>query len=247
MPIKLSHKLVLMAFIVALQAPSWTGASELVKTHPEAASKLRGIHNVVLLPLHISMYEIGAGGTREKMDDWGTTAQANVIQASETQVVKGNLFQLRRIAEETLDGSTRENYDETRALYDAVEASVLFHTYDERRPWYFAEKVRSFVYSLGSEVQELSPEADAFIMIQGSDHRSSGGRQALQAGTMLIGAALGVIPIPRGGGSIYTVALVEAKSGAILLFYRTHYAGDLRDAESASLFVEDVLKELTVL
>jgi hypothetical protein len=193
------------------------------------------------------MYEIGAGGTSEKMEDWGTTAQANVIQSLETQVPKGNLFRLKRLDEEDLNGSLRENYDETRALYDAVEGNVVYHTYDERRPWYFAEKARVFVYSLGAEVQRLSPEADAFILIQGSDRRSSGGRQALQVGTMLIGAALGVIPIPRGGGSIYRVSLVEAKSGTILWFYRTHYAGDLREAQSASLLVEDVLKELAVL
>ena len=246
-PARVLRVLIVMTLTVALQSPSWASASELVKTHPEAASKIRGIGNVVLLPLRISMYEIGAGGTPEKMEDWGTTAQANVIRSLEAQVTKGNLFQLRRLEEESLTGPLRENYDETRALYDAVEGSIVYYTYDERRPWYFAEKARVFVYSLGAEVRELSPEADAFMLIQGSDRRSSGGRQALQVGTMVIGAALGVIPIPRGGGSIHTVALVEAKSGTVLWFYRTTYAGDLREAESASLFVEDVLKELTVL
>jgi len=247
MLMKPARVLIVMIFSVALQVPSWASASELVKTHPEAVSKIRGIHNVVLLPIRISMFEIGAGETPEKMEDWGTTAQANVVQSLEAQTAKGDLFKLTRLAEGSLEGPARENYDETRALYDAVEGSIVFHTYDERRPWYFAGKAGWFVYTLGSEVQGLSPGADAFMLIQGVDRRSSGGRQALQIGTMVIGAALGVIPIPRGGGSIHTVALVEAKSGTILWFYRTTYVGDLREAQSASLFVEDVLKELTVL
>ena len=60
---------------------------------------------------------------------------------------------------------------------------------------------------------------------------------------MLIGAALGVLPIQRGGKNLMTVALVEAKTGTILWFYRTLYPYDLREATEASLFVEDVLKE----
>jgi hypothetical protein len=62
---------------------------------------------------------------------------------------------------------------------------------------------------------------------------------------MLIGLLLGAVVIPRGGGNMMTVALVEAKTGTILWFYRTQYRYDLRDPSSAASFAEDVLKELT--
>jgi hypothetical protein len=190
------------------------------------------------------MYEIEAGGTPEKMEDWGIAAQGNIVQALEAYP---KAFQLTRLDEQSLDKVARNNYDETRLLYEIVGGSISLHTYDYNRPWHFPEKAREFVYSLGSDIQNLAPQADAFLLIEGFDQRASGGRKALQAGTMLIGAALGVVAIPRGGANLTTVALVEAKTGTILWFYRTTYGYDLRESSSAAAFVEDVLKELAAI
>ena len=225
---------------LAFLLPAQGGASELFLAHPDLSSKIRAVQNVLLLPPRVSMFEIGAGGTPEKMEDWGTAAQQNVLQAMGSRAAT---FHLTQLAEQSFDKAARDNYDETRLLYEVVGGSISIHTFDDYRPWHFPEKAREFVYSLGSEIQKLAPQADAFLLIEGFDQRTSSGRKALQAGTMLIGAALGVLPIQRGGENLMTVALVEAKTGTILWFYRTLYPYDLREATEASLFVEDVLKE----
>lgn len=233
-------RIVIPIAALALLLPAQVRASELVRTHPDLASKIRGIQNVLLLPPRISMVEIGAGGTPEKMEDWGMAAQQNVLQAMEARAAT---FHLTQLDEQNLDKAARDNYDETQLLYEAVGGSISLHTFDDNRPWYFPEKAREFVYSLGSEIQQLAPPADAFLLVKGFDQRASGGRKALQAGTMLIGVALGVFIVPRSGANLTTVALVEAKTGTILWFYRTLYPYDLRETTEASLFVEDVLKE----
>lgn len=194
----------------------------------------------MLLPPRVSMYEIAAGGTPEKIEDWGTAAQQNIVQAME---VRAATLHLTRLDEQTLDKTARDTYDETRLLYEVVGGSISLHTFDYNQPWHFPEKAREFVYSLGPEIQKLSPQADAFLLIEGFDQRTSVGRKAIQAGTTLIGVVLGARIIPRGGANLMTVALVEAKTGNILWFYRTLYGYDLREAANASMFVEDVLKE----
>lgn len=226
--------------ILTLLLPIYVHASDLVRAHPELRSKITGIHSVLLLPPRISMYEIGAGGTPEKMEDWGTAAQQNIFQAMEAHA---ETLHLTRLDEQGLDKTGRDTYDETRLLYDVVGGNISLHTFDYNRPWHFPEKAREFVYSLGSEIQSISPQADAFLLIEGFDQRTSGGRKAIQAGTTLIGVVLGARIIPRGGTNLMTVALVEAKTGAILWFYRTLYGYDLREAASASMFIENVLKE----
>ena len=233
-------RLLIAIAVLVFLLPSPLRASELVRAHPNLASKLLGIKTVLLLPPRISMYEIGAGDTPEKMEDWGTAAQQNVIQAMEARAAT---LHLTRLDEQSLDKAARDNYDETRLLYEVVGGSISFHTFDYNCPCHFPEKAREFVYSLGSEIQKLAPQADAFLLIEGFDQRSSGGRLALQAARLLIGAALGVVATGPRGANLTTVALVESKTGTILWFYRTLYSYDLREATSASMFVGDVLKE----
>lgn len=236
----------LVAAITALILffPAPLRASELVRAHPDLAAKLPGIKTVVLLPPRISMYEIGAGGTVEPMEDWGTAAQVNVSHAFSTNPLPLVTFQVTELDEQTLSPTVRDTYDDTRLLYEVVGESINLHTYYESGPSIFPEKIQSFVYSLGSEIQQLAPEADAFLIIEGFDQRSSVGRKVLQAATTLIAVVLQVIVIPRGGNDLMTVALVEAKTGTILWFYRTTAGYDLRDASSAAQFAEDALKTL---
>lgn len=230
------------ALILFLPAP--LRASELVHAHPDLAAKLPGMTTVVLLPPRISMYEIGAGGTVETMEDWGTAAQSNVSRAFSTSPLSVAPFRVTELDEQTLSPTVRDTYNEIRLLYEVVGDSIRLHTYSDSGPSLFPGKIHAFVYSLGSDVQQLAPDADAFLLIEGFDQRSSVGRKVLQGGTTLIAVLLGAIAIPRGGDNLMTVALVEAKTGTILWFYRTSSGYDLRDTSSAAVFAEDVLKAL---
>jgi hypothetical protein len=235
---------VAIATLVLLQ-PSPLRASELAKAHPDLAAKLPGIKTVLLPPPRIEMYEIGAGGTPEKMEEWGTAAQTNVSHAFSACTPPLAPFRLTELDEDSLAPAVRETYDETRLLYELVAGNITNHTYENYSPSYFPAKASKFVYSLGPALDQVAPTTDAILLIEGFDQRTSSGNKALQAGTMLIGLLLGAVVIPRGGGNIMTVALVEAKTGTILWFYRTQYRYDLRDPSSAASFAEDVLKELT--
>jgi hypothetical protein len=225
--------------LVAVACPSVPLAFDLVRTHPDLPTLAGEITRIVLLPPRMAMYEIGAGGTLENKEDWTTAAEANIIQAIQAQAGRFDNLSFALLDEHTLSQSMRANYDETRALYDLVNVTVLMHTYEPNRLGYFPEKARNFRYSLGTETQALAPDADALLIVEGFDQRSSGGRKALQAGAMLVGAVLGVVPVPRGGGNLITVALVRVNTGEVLWFYRSMRPYDLRQATDASQFTTD--------
>lgn len=231
-------------FFLVLLIPNHVPASELVRMYPNSEQSFAGMKRLMLLPPRIGMYQITAGRTLEKNEDWVTTAEGNVVQAVQNISTQLNNMTFSLFDEQALNNSTRSVYDETRALYQVVNNAIVVHTYDAHRKWYFSTKVTDFRYSLGPETQALSPNADAFLLIEGFDQRSSGGRKALQAGTMLIGAVLGVVAMPRGGANLLTAALVEAKTGNIVWFYRSLKPYDLREASSASQFVSDFWQEL---
>ncbi len=226
--------------------PAHLRAQEQVKTHPDLAATLGRLKTVVLLPPRITMYEIGAGGTPERMEEWETAAHTNIRHAFSAHPAFSSRFRLTTLDEEALAPAIRDTYDETRLLYEAVGESILLHTDNDNPPSLFPEKSRAFLYSLGSEVQQVAPEIDALLIVEGFDHRSSAGRKVIQAGTTLIALLFGAIVIPQGGGNMVTVALVEAKTGNILWFYRSRYSYDLRDASSAAAFVDDALMQLLV-
>ena len=238
----LQSHLLIVAAILCL--PTWAMASELSRSHPDLEAKRQLIKSVVLLPPQVEMYEIGAGGSVERMEDWSAAANSNVQTVLEIELKKRDDLLVARLAETQLSSSAISNLDETEALFRVVNNSILLHTFDYRQRQFFPEKARQFTYSLGSEIQGLDEQADAFLLVKGFDRRSSGGRKALQAGTMIIGAALGVVAIPRGGGNLMSVALVDAKTGSILWYYRTVQVYDLRESEDAIAFVQDFIKEL---
>ncbi|TLY28722.1 MAG: hypothetical protein E6K63_07275 [Nitrospirae bacterium] len=238
----LQSHLLIVAAILCL--PTWAMASELSRSHPDLEAKRQLIKSVVLLPPQVEMYEIGAGGSVERMEEWSAAANSNVHVVLETELKKFDDLRVTRLAESGLSPATSANLDETQALFTVVNNSILLHTFDYRQRQFFPEKARQFTYSLGSEIQGLDEQADAFLLVKGFDRRSSGGRKALQAGTMIIGAALGVVAIPRGGGNLMSVALVDAKTGSILWYYRTVQVYDLRESEDAIAFVQDFIKEL---
>ena len=236
-----------MLLLVVVPCPSVSLASDFVRSHPDLPTLAGEIQRIVLLPPRLAMYEIGAGGTLERMEDWTATAEANVIQAVQSQTGRFDNLRFALFDEQTSSESVRKNYDETRALYDLINATVLTHTYDPKRLGYFPEKVRDFRYSLGAEMQALAPDADAFFLIEGFDQRSSSGRKALRAGAMVVGAVFGVVPVPRRGANLLTVALVKANTGEVLWFYRSMRPYDLRQAADASQFATDFWSALPTL
>jgi hypothetical protein len=211
---------------------------------PQFETRLSAIRTVALLPPSVKVYELSAGGTREQMDEWSETARHNVVAAISKQLTARGPLAIKPFEPEP-GSPLEEEFRDVRALYEAVSASVITHTYVPETS--FPTKQERFEYSLGPlpEFAEAA-KTDALLFVYAEDHISSGGRVALNVFTMLIGMAGGVLIIPPGGATRITAALVDAKSGDVLWFNARASQGghDLRNPASAASLVADTFAAL---
>jgi hypothetical protein len=158
------------------------------------------------------------------------------------------------VSEESL-AEEKMRLEETRALYSAVSAMVMLHTYPNPNfpNHLFEEKQKNFDYSLGIEVSDLSREAEALLFLDAEDHIWTGGRKALQALGVILGlgagVATGVVVIPRlGGGTGLRAALIDSHTGDILWINAVSAGAgtDLRDTASAKEMVSQLFKDFPV-
>ena len=233
--------LILLASSVLLQAclpPAF-------RAHPTLAQRAATIKTVLVAPPKVEVFELGAGGMREKMDEWSDQGRKNVIAALEKSLANKGSLRLRQLDEESLPQEAKAELEQTSALFEAVNDAILRHTYGAG-PELFEEKLTNFDYSLGPEIRALHMEGvDALLFIRAVDHVSSQGRIAQQVALALVAAALGVVVVPQGGVTALSVAFVDANTGTILWHKFVRALGhDLRDSGSANRIVNQVLADL---
>lgn len=212
-------------------------------SRPGLAARTAQLRNVIILPPRIEVYEIGAGGVLEKMDDWSQSGTQNILKAIESELNQRKGVRVSGIDPATLPDNLKTELEQTQLLFDAVTASMAPHVYGIPAQR-FEEKRSDFDYSLGVETAKLNAmDADVFFIVKGVDHISSPGRHALQLTTMLAAAAFGIAVIPQGGVTAMNVALVDARNGDILWYVSTRSDGgtDLRNPASAAAFVKSAL------
>jgi len=233
--------LILLALCVHLEAclpPAF-------RAHPTLAQRAPTIKNILVAPPKVEVFQLGAGGIGEKMDEWSDQGRKNIVAALEKSFASKGSLRVKLLDEQFLPQETKSELEQTSALFEAVDSAVLQHTYGPE-PERFAEKLVNFDYSLGPEVRALkTEEADALLFIRAIDHVSSQGRIAQQVALVLVAAALGVVVVPQGGITALSVAFVDANTGAILWhkFVRTP-GHDLRKPESAHQLIDRVLADL---
>ncbi len=216
------------------------------RTNPIATVRSLNIKRVVLLPPKIDVFELGAGGVKEKIDDWSQKASDNIAAALIENLGAKPGVQAARFSSEAGPPYLKAALTDTDLLYDAVNRSILLHSYGQQ-PNYF--EGHPFQLSLGQEISQLKiSEADAFILVRGSDEISSAGRKALQGATMIAAAALGVIVIPQPGFTMVSMALVDANDGTLLwhALHRGRGGTDLREPASAASMVRAALADFPV-
>jgi hypothetical protein len=208
------------------------------RAHPQLDEKIRTTKTVMMIHPKVDVYQITAGGVKEKMDEWSSEARKNVITAIEEELGGRLGIVFKTLSEDSLPMEVESNFEQTRALFDAIDKSIIIHTYGLPANR-FPEKIKDFDYSLGPEVKGLAEQADALLLISCVDHISTEGRKAL----MFTAAILGVYI--QGGITAVSVALVDANSGSVLWynFKGSEGAHDLRDQESAKSLVKDLLKD----
>jgi hypothetical protein len=241
---KANTKVASVLFACLLFSACATTAPPAYRANPQLNEKLKTAKTIMVIPLGVDVYEISAGGIAEKMDEWTFKAKRNVMTAIQDELQTKPLTFVKPFEETLLSDDQKSNLEETSALFDAVSYSVIIHTYGppEQR---FAEKVKNFDYSLGPEVKEIAGNTDTLLFVKCSDQISTGSRKALQAGSMILGALVGIQVAPAFGVTTIYIALVDAESGSILWynFHGSRGVHDLRDPVDASTLIKGLLKD----
>ncbi len=211
-------------------------------TTPRLPQRIAGVSHIAMLPARVRIYELGAGGLRELKSDWSARGTENVSRAF------ADLLQARRGVHVTAwDSSSappalRDSLADTYAMFDAVNAAVLLHTYNEDG-YNFKDKTDQFDYSLGADIACLDTAADAFLVVMASDYIASSGRIAAQTGAVIVGALVGVSVTPVGAPTFVYAALVDRRTGDILWHSAEMKRGeyDLRDQSSAAAAIDRMI------
>ena len=247
---------------LAVLAYLLSGCAVSYRANSRFQEQAQQIRTVAILPLEVKVYQIDAGGVREEIAEWSAQARNNVVTALENELHAKMEIVVKVVNEESL-AEEKTRLEETRALYDAVSAMILLHTYPDSnfRGHFFQEKLKNFDYSLGTEVGGLVKGADALLFLDAQDHVWTAGRQALQALGVILAVGAGVatgvatgagglmsliIPVPvMSGGTVVRTALVDSRTGDILWInvVGSGAGKDLREPASAREMVGQLFKD----
>jgi len=188
-------------------------ASPAYRVHPEFMARAKGIRKSALMLAEVRIYEVSPGGVAQVRDDWSRAGKENLIRALAETFLERR-FRVRPL---TVDEERAEDVREIKALYKAVDKSMRLHGYG---PQLFPEKRNRFVYSLGPSGETLSRlGVDSMIFMCGSGQISASEQKA------------------------WISIAVSDSCGTILWHCVRHTVDqyDLRDGESVTEFVEDLL------
>ena len=137
------------------------------RSDPQLNTKIEKIKTITVIPLKIDVFQVSAGGVKEKMDEWCLQAKRNLLTAVEQELKLRPLLNIKSFPETLMSGDQKSNLEQTGALFDAVNSSIIYHTYGppEQR---FPEKITQFDYTLGPDVSassDPSVEPSLTIMI----------------------------------------------------------------------------------
>ena len=201
------HRVAMIGLFCMLILAIATGCAPAFRAHPQLQEKVTSIKTVAIMPPSVKVYKLAVGGDRQLMEDATPAATQHVARAIEEKL-KGHSgwvftpFPSPSAILETGGGLTvtgvQAELEDTQALFEAVSASVLLHTYEPKSrgaaDQTCPEKVKNFDYSLGPDVERLAmlANADALLFVSGVDHISTGGRKVAMALGVLLSAAASV-------------------------------------------------------
>lgn len=218
-----------------------TVPSAMVHTTIKQDPGSRPLEQVVLLPVDVDVYELSAGGVKEEVPEWSSTAETNIRNALLVSKGSGGKCCVTRpVDTSSLTADEREILEEHLALFNTVATNAMWATLPYNTAWHF--KSENFDYTLGDGLRFLKEKygLDAGLVITGEDVVSSSGRKT----TAVLGAIFGIaVPL---GHSILMGGLVDFSSGDLLwLNHVVSTAGqdDLRDPASCIELAKSLMKE----
>jgi len=233
------------------------------RANPQLQEKVHSIKTVAIMPPSIKLYALSIGGNTQLMDEPTAPAEQIVAATIEKELERhaGVVFKpfpsptaILATSSDLAAVGLKDELQDTQALFEAVSASVILHTYkpEDAPDQRFPEKLKNFDYSLGPEVQRLAKlaNADVLLFISGVDHISTGGRKAVMSGVALLcTAGFLVNPIQAAmclaslsGRAILRAALVDATTGA-LLWYNIGSGVSLTSLDQATDLAEQVFQD----
>lgn len=192
---------------------------------------------LLILPSEISIYELSAGGVRQKVPE--LTREANRHADEALLAAIGARGDLVAVPMPKLTEEEQDEVDDLVATFDVVAGDAYRNTRAGRVGW--EDRVARFDYTLGYGLPWLKTRygADALLATFGFDYQSTGGRKAMA----FLGVLAGVV-LPVGFAEVRT-GIVDLESGEILWLHVEGTAtGKLSDADAMRAIVDKSLASL---
>jgi hypothetical protein len=182
---------------------------------------------ILVMPLDVELYELGAGGFLEPKAEWSAAAREYLTTAFRDAYAARSIRTLE-LDESKVPSAIADDVHQLIKLHGAVGNAMLIHEYAP--PGKLPAKEGRFDWSLGPSANILHTTfgADYALFVYVRDSYSSGGRVAVQ----IVGALLGVGI--QGGIQTGFASLVDLRTGNVVWFNRIiRGTGDLRNAAAA--------------
>ena len=191
---------------------------------------------VVVLPVNVEVFEVTAGGVKEKVPAWSKEASKSVFKALATAI--HNQKDMKSVATPTFTGAASSNVDEHLALYKLV-ANTAAETS-------LPHKVRKFDFSIGPGLRSLRSKtgADAAILVYGRDYVSTAGRKAKAVAGNIPILNIFTGPPPVLGHSFIHIGVVDLKTGDLLWMNSDFKKGstNLRNLGDANKMMQSIFE-----
>jgi len=192
---------------------------------------------VLLLPPHVVLSELTAGGVLEPRADWTASAERLVVVAL-TDHLRGKNLELVPYRESGAADDLRQQ--QLRKVHGLVGRAILTHVYNPQLR--LPSKQGRFDWTLGEEARSLTDghgDTQYALFTEFADAYASAGRIALNVAAAIIGGPI------RHGRQECLASLVDLRTGEIVWFnYFIDPSGDLRTAEPVQRAVQRLLAEL---
>lgn len=221
-------------------------ASGCSTTRHLSASEFRppeGPYRMVIMPPHVAVSVLTAGGGLELREDWTHTAREHLIEALRAQqYLRGGEIV---VASSPADaGATPAIVADLDRLHEAVGRSIRLHKYTPGQE--LPTKKQTFDWTLGQPAIVYGTRSgfDYALFLHAEDSFSSGGRVALQTVSML-GCLVAVCILPAGGQQLAFASLIDLRSGQVIWYNHLAKAtGDIRTRSGADDMIERLLEDM---
>ena len=206
-------------------------------TSPGFGSRYGEVARTGVMPPDVAAYSLTAGGMREKNDEWTLQMEQNFADYLRNMRWKaGNPVII-----------SRETLEDDAVLREVNELAYMVSITMMQRlmPMAAFKPASEPQFSVG-DCSELFDKlgVDALLLVDAEDEVSTGGRHAMQALGILLGAATGVAIVPRGGGSFVDCMLVDRSGDVMYYTFRTSASTDFRTPEDVNTVMDAIMADL---